>query len=300
MAATVSGRWWCAPMPLGRIAALRVLAYAFVPVDVALTAGWVFQRPELADGLYRPLALARLAHLPAPTPTLVDGLRVVLVAAALTALVAVFTRRDRVVRAAGALVALAYLVWMVVAMGYGKVDHDRFAYLVLLGVLPTVAGARLGDRTRTAAAGWALRMTQVAAIATYFLAAVAKIRIGGWGWVNGATLSWAIVRRGNGLSRWALEVPGLLRGAQWGIVAFELASPLVFVLRSEHNRLRVVAGLYAFHLVSLATIGIVFLPHLVALAAFVPLERLPLGSGSRRARSGYSVDSFPGPEPARS
>lgn len=287
-------------MPLGRIAALRVLAYAFVPVDVALTAGWVFQRPELADGLYRPLVLARLAHLPAPTPALIDGLRIVLVAAALTALVAALTRRDRVVRGAGALVAAAYLVWMLAAMGYGKVDHDRFAYLVLLGVLPTVGGARLGDRTPTAAAGWALRMTQVAAIATYFLAALAKIRVGGWGWVNGATLSWAIVRRGNGLSRAALDVPGLLRAAQWGIIAFELASPLIFALRSERTRLGVVAGLYAFHLVSFGAIGIVFLPHLVALAAFVPLERLGSGSGSRRARSGYSVGSFQGSEPARS
>jgi len=264
--------WWFPPIALGRIAALRVVAYAFVPLDVALMAGWVFQHQDLAVGLYRPLALARVLHLPAPTEALVGGLRAVLVVSALTSLAATLGQRHRLVRVAGGVTAITYLWWMLIAMGYGKVDHDRVAYLVLLFVLPTVGGARRRDATPSLAAGWAVRTTQVAVVATYFLAGWAKIRIGGWGWVNGGTLSWAVVRRGTPLSTWALDVPVVLRVGQWLLLAGELASPLLFAVRRERTRTYLVLALYAFHLVTFVSIGIVFLPHLVALAAFLPLE----------------------------
>ena len=54
--------------------------------------------------------------------------------------------------------------WMLVAMSYGKVDHDRFAFLVALAVLPTVRRARHGDRSLNESAGWAIRVTQIAVI----------------------------------------------------------------------------------------------------------------------------------------
>jgi hypothetical protein len=165
-----------------------------------------------------------------------------------------------------------YLWWMLIAMSYGKVDHDRFGFLLLLFVLPTVGAARFGDRTPSPAAGWAIRMTQVGAVATYFLAGWAKVRIGGWGWVNGATLAWAVVRRGTWFSHWMLQSPGFLRGLQWLMLIGELASPLLFVVRRQRTRTAVVFGLYAFHLLTFAAISIIFLPHLVALAAFLPLE----------------------------
>ena len=144
MAGVRVARWWFPPVALGRVASLRVLAYAFVPLDVWLTSGWVFQHQHLAGPLYRPLWLARVLDLPAPTPALVAALRAVLLAAALVALGASLTGSGRVVRGAGGLTAVVYLWWMVMAMSYGKVDHDRFAFLLLLAVLPTVGRARLG------------------------------------------------------------------------------------------------------------------------------------------------------------
>jgi len=284
--------WWFPTIALGRVAALRVLAYAFVLLDVWLLSGWTFQHQDVAGPLYQPLWLARTLHLPEPTAALVTGLRAVLVGSALVALVATFTGATRVVRTAGAAAALTYLWWITVAMSYGKVDHDRFAYVVLLAVLPTVGVARLGERVSSAAAGWAMRMTQVAVIATYFLAAWAKVRIGGWGWVNGATLSWAVVRRGTWVSNWALDVPVVLRAFQWFIVVFELSTPLLFFVRRERVLYALVAGLYAFHLVSFAGIGIIFLPHLIALIAFLPLERV----WSRRVST---VQAMPGSPPSR-
>jgi hypothetical protein len=271
-------RWWLAPVALGRVAGLRLLAYLFVPVDVLVTTSWVGTPAEASPELYRPLVVARLLHLPEPTPLLVGTLRGALLIAAVVAVVAVLGERARLQRVAGVAVAALYTWWMVVAMSFGKVDHDRFAYLVLLAVLPTVGAAWLGDRRMSVAAGWAVRTTQVAVVATYFLAAWAKVRIGGWGWVNGGTLAWALVRRPTPLGRWMLESPALLRLAQWGTLLFELASPLLLVVRSDRVRVVAVAGLVAFHLVTLAALGIIFLPHLVALAAFLPLERI----GARR------------------
>jgi hypothetical protein len=118
-------------------------------------------------------------------------------------------------------------------------------------------------------------------VATYFLAAWAKLRFGGPEWLTGGTLTWAIIRRGTWLAEALLAAPWVLVAAQIGIVAFELASPLVFVLR-DRWRYAAVGFFYSFHLVSFAALTISFLPHLVAMASFLPLERVrPL----RRIRS---------------
>jgi hypothetical protein len=162
---------------------------------------------------------------------------------------------------------------MIIAMSYGKVDHDRFAFLVALAALPTAGRARHGDATRTEAGGWALRVTQIAVVCTYFLAAWAKLRFGGLGWMTGSVLARAIIRRGTDLADVIAQVPHLLMVAQIGIVAFELLSPLVFVLRGRW-RLAAVGFFYSFHLVTIATITISFAPHLVAMTSFLPLERL--------------------------
>jgi hypothetical protein len=192
----------------------------------------------------------------------------------------------RLPRLAGGAVALLYLQWMLIAMSYGKVDHDRFGLLVALAVLPTVGRARHGDPTRSESAGWALRATQLAVIATYFLAAFAKLRYGGWEWITSATLTWAIIRRGTALGDALLATPWLLLVGQASIIGFELLSPLVFVLR-ERWRYAAVGFFYSFHLVSFATITISFLPHLVAMTSFLPLERIrPVVWARRSATAG--------------
>ena len=155
-------------------------------------------------------------------------------------------------------------------MSYGKVDHDRFAFLVLLGVLPTVGAATLGEQRRSLQAGWAVRMTQVAVVATYFLAAWGKLRFGGWNWATGATLTRAVLRRGTDLAQWTLDHPGVLRTFQWLLLLLELAAPLLLVVRRERTRYVIVGALIAFHVITYLAISIIFLPHVVALTAFLP------------------------------
>jgi hypothetical protein len=273
--------WWFPPTALGRVAALRLLAYAFVPVDVLVTTTWVEHHGDVPGVLYRPVMVARLLHLPTPTRTGVDLLKLALLMATVTALVGVLTRATTVVRTAGVAVFALYGWWMLVAMSYGKVDHDRFAFLVLLGVLPTVGAATLGGQRRSLQAGWAVRMTQVAVVATYFLAAWGKLRFGGWNWATGATLTRAVLRRGTDLAQWTLDHPGVLRTFQWLLLLLELAAPLLLVVRRERTRAVIVGALIAFHVLTYLAISIIFLPHVVALTAFLPLERV----GRREAPS---------------
>ena len=276
-------RWLFHPVPVGRVAVLRVVAYLFVPVDVLLTTPWVAAHGDVPGELYQPLLLGRLLHLPTPGPW-VEVLRWVLVAAALVA------ATGRLPRALGAVVAVLYLEWMVVAFSYGKVDHDRIGYLVLLCALPTAGRTSVRDRTASEAAGWVVSVTSLAVMATYFLSAFAKIRFGGLDWVDGATLTRAVVRKGTALSTPLLHHTWVLHGFQYVLLAVELlVSPLLLV-RWRDTRITwfLVGSFYVFHVMTFLMLRIVFLPHCVALLALLPLE-----NAVRRPR----VDRVPQREP---
>ncbi len=264
---TAVRRWWFDPVPVGRVAAMRVLVYLFIPLDVLVFTPWVADHADIPPELYQPLIVGELLPLPVPTRGFVLVLQWLVIGTALAA------ATGRAPRLLGAAAFVCYLEWMVVAMSYGKVDHDRFAFLVALAVLPTVGRARFADRTLSEAAGWALRSVQVAAVLTYFLAGWAKLRFGGLDWVTGATLARAILRRGTVFSEWLLAHPDLLVAGQVAMIGLELLSPLLLLARSDRARIAAVAGLLGFHLAVFAGITIIFLPHVVALAAFLPLER---------------------------
>ncbi|TQS46656.1 MFS transporter permease [Cryptosporangium phraense] len=267
-------RWCFAPVALGRIAVLRTLAYLFVPLDVFLITPWALAHRDVPPALYQPLRVARVLDLPSPTHALIVVLCVALVG---TALAAATGRAPRVL---GTLVAVLYLAWMLVAMSYGKVDHDRVSYLVLLAVLPTVGPARWGDRTLSARAGWAVKATAIAVVCTYFLASWAKFRFGGIDWLTGATYTKAVLRRGTIFSDWTVHVPYLLVLAQIGTIVFELGSPVLLFLRGRWLTYGVLF-LFGFHAMVYAGLTIAFWPHLVALAALLPLENLRVPRRSR-------------------
>ena len=258
--------WWFEPVPKGRVAVLRTSFYAFIFVDVFLTTSWVARHVVVEAELYQPLFLGRVLPLPVPTPAVIRTVQVLLLVAAALAL------SGKLPRVAGAAVFFLYLEWMFIAMSYGKVDHDRVAFLVALAVLPAAGSARWGDRTESEAAGWAVRCIQVAVVATYFLAAFAKLRFGGPGWVNGATLMRAVLRRGTYLAEPLKDNPWVLRMTQWFIMIFELASPLLLV-KGRIGKI-FLAMAFAFHVMTYASITIIFLPHIMCLLAFLPLERL--------------------------
>jgi hypothetical protein len=275
----LTSRWWFAPVPLARIAVVRVIAYLFIPVDVFLTTAWVRAHADVPTEWYAPLLIGRVLHLPTPTHTLVLVVQWALVLAAIAA------ATGRAPRLLGAAVFLLYLEWMVIAMSYGKVDHDRIAFLVLLAVLPTIGWARFRDRRTSEAAGWAMAAVLVTVMLTYFLAAWAKIRFGGWDWPTGSTLTRAVLRRGTPLSDWTLEVPWLLTASQWVMIVLELAAPLMLFVRSDRARIGLVLFLIGFHLMVFAGVTIIFLPHCIAILSILPWERLTARSGRSAPQS---------------
>ncbi|WP_133412089.1 MFS transporter permease [Vallicoccus soli] len=265
-------RWLHAPVPEARAAVFRVLVYLFVPLDVLVlhTSGEYHGHADPA--FYQPLLVGRVLPLPTPTVELVQLCKwgVVLLACALVVLCV----RGRYSRVLGWTVFALYLEYQVIAFSYGKVDHDRFGYLLALAVVPTLGAVRLRSATRSEAAGWTLRMAQLGAVATYFYAAFAKLRFGGLGWVTSGTVARAVIRRGTWVADELLRrAPSLIQASQWGIMAMELLAPGLFAL-SERWRRRVVAGFFVFHLVTYVSITIAFWPHLLTLLAFLPLERL--------------------------
>src|SRR5262245_12418068 len=161
--------WWFPSVSVRRVTMLRLIAYSFIAVDVVALTRWVGRDVD-TPGMYQPRQVAELLHLPTPTVALVAGLRVAVLLTAGVALATSCSTRRVLPRLAGVASFATYSWWMLVAMSYGKVDHDRFAFLVLLAVLPTVATAAWSDRTPSRGAGWAVRVTSVAAVATYFLA----------------------------------------------------------------------------------------------------------------------------------
>jgi hypothetical protein len=268
-------RWWFPALPLGRVAALRVILYLFTWYDVFSYSPPSTERVGV-PAAYRPLDIERWLHLPTPT----HGWAVFVQWA--LPVVATLAATGRLPRVLGYATFLLYADWLLMGDSYGYVPHDRFAFVVALAVLPTVGTARLGDPTPSERAGWALRCVQVGVVATYFLAPFAKFRFGTWNWPNGAMLTWALLRRGTDFGRPLLDYPWLLHLAQWGIIVGELVSPVIFFLRGRWVYVAV-AAMLSFHLVSQLTIRISFLPHVLCILAFLPLERLGPGGPSTRA-----------------
>jgi vitamin K-dependent gamma-carboxylase-like protein len=268
-AAAVSGlrSWWFRPEPLARVAVLRTLVYLYVPADLYVRTAQVVPHAYGSPDLYKPVDLLRLLHQPAPAPWFAQTLRVVIIATSLLAAAGLWPR------AFGIIVALAYADWACLAMSYGKVDHDHLAILVAVAVLPTVPDVSWRSSDRSEAAGWALRCIEIGVVATYFLAACAKMRFGGWHWPNGAIFAWAIVRRGTPLARPLLHHPTVLLLAQWGLLMLEASTPALLFLR-QRWRVVGVAGLLLFHFTTWLTITINFAPLVVCLLVFVPLERI--------------------------
>jgi hypothetical protein len=260
-------RWLFEPVPRSRIAAFRTLVYLFVAADMVIFTPWVRAHADTPTSLYRPLLIGRLLPLPTPTALIVHTVFWVLLVITLAA------ATGRAPRLLGWAVFLLYFEWMIIAMSYGKVDHDRFGFLVALAVLPTAGRARHGDSSLSEAGGWALRVTQIAVVCTYFLSAFAKMRFGGEHWGTSSVLAQAIIRRGTPLADLIASVPGLLIVSQFGIIAFEFLSPLVFAV-PPRRRGWAIAFFYSFHLATFATITISFMPHLIAMTSFLPLERV--------------------------
>lgn len=278
-------RYWFEPVPVERVDVFARIIAVTVLVTVFLTDQWNTIHEHAPTAFYRPVLLARVLHLGAPTPTAMTLLRIVI------AVAAVWMLTRRAPRAAAATVFASYLVWLLWAFSWSKVDHDRLTIMVALLVLALTP--RVGVAVERLS-GWALRVVQVVFVLAYPFSAWAKIRFGGWGWMNSATFARAIVRRGSSLGDALLAYPSLLVVAQWAFIAFEVAAlVLLFPRAPRWLRNAALIGVVLLHVMTFLMIGISFLPHTICITAFLPLEHL-----SRRWRSERTATAATSAAPA--
>lgn len=271
-------------LPLARVRALRVLISAFVAIDVLTLSRDVLSHAGNV-GFYTPVALARLLHLP-PVSAPVAYILLTLILAGCAA--GILGWRPRL---SGAVLAVAFWLWMLYSNSYGYIAHDHMALMVAVAVLPTIpggqhVGAAPDGLPSSEAAGWALRAIQIAVVSTYFFSIIPKVLYSGSlaAWGNSAVLTWASIRRGSALAHWLVEhTPWVFVPAQWAGIALETLSPVVLFLRGKVLYL-VVALYLGFHLSTLVLLGIHFLPTVICWAAFLPLERLRRPRFHRPAR----------------
>lgn len=284
---TALRQFFAPALPLARVAWLRRVIYPFVWLDVLRIVTDPIPHGDVPDSLYRGLVVRSLLGMPAPSHGYVRWLLVVILASSAIAVT------GRLPRVAGFVCAVAMLDWVSNAFAYSKVDHDHFALVLALFVLPTVGRASTRDvDVHSEAAGWAIRMVQVGAVSIYALSAWAKMRFGGWGWANGATLIWALTRRPNGIGPWVGSHPALTHALQWVVLVAEFTSPVLLWLKGKalYAALLFWAG---FHLSTYVMLKIHFLPLVVCLLAFLPLERLGTLSLRPAARRGGTRPSVP-------
>ncbi len=293
MSSTVSRIWtaignWSFPLvPRARVAVFRALIYLFVIWDIFYLTNDVIPH-GYAPEFYQPLWIGRWLPFPEPTVLGAQIMQVALIVACLVAASGFFARTS------GWVVAILFLAWMENSQGFSYVSHDHMALVVTTWVLPTVGAAKFFDQPPSQAAGWALRVTQVATVLTYFGSVFSKIFSNGsfWAWPNSAVFTWAFMRRGSAIVTWTLEYPLLLKIAQWGLYLIEILSVAVLFMKGKWLYV-CISVFFLFHFATFLALGIHFLPTVVCWFAFFPLEKIPTWGRARLAalRTRYATKS---------
>ncbi|MFW2381788.1 MAG: HTTM domain-containing protein [Acidimicrobiales bacterium] len=272
-------RWLHEPAPAERLAALRILITAFV---VAYLVANVFEFSRLANrptSEFEPVGIATILDQPLGSRVwLLFGASILAGVAALIGFAFRFT---------GPLFAGLVLVWASYHSSWGQMLHFEHLFtlhLLILALSPAADAWSVQPAespTPSVRYGWPIRLLAITTVVSYFIAGVAKLRIGGLDWIEGSTLSNHI-----GYSATRMEVLGgfvppvapYVIGKNWlmgpmavGGVLIELAAPLA-LLGGRWRRWWVVAVL-TFHLATAATM-MVWFPYQGLGFALLPLFRV--------------------------
>lgn len=306
------GDAWFAPAPAERLAAMRILAGLFVLVYVVVRGATLWNLAAMPRRDFAPVGLARFLDAP-----LAVGVHEAIVG--VTVLLALAFTAGVLHRWLALLFAIA-LTWV---MGYRSswgmlfhTDNLLVLHVLVLALAPAADAwsvdawwrrrrarrAASGDGTgddgddapgpaASEAYGWPLKLMAAVTVLTYFIAGVAKIKLGGWGWAEGVQLREQVaidnVRKallGSPMS--PLAAPMLAHEAAFRVMAImsltiELGAPLALL----HRRIAQVWSLVAwgFHVGVIALMAILF-PYPLFGLAYAPLFRIerPVGWVGRR------------------
>jgi uncharacterized membrane protein YphA (DoxX/SURF4 family) len=279
-------RWWQAfwfkPVPVRRLAVLRILVAAYVVQDLLL-GRWMLRYATVPEEFYEPIHVIRLLSLPRLGAEELTALYVVLLAAALCALVGLATRP------ALAVAAPLYVYWYATYYSYGEVSNSRTAIAVALIVLAIAPAGRTYSLDSLLArhrgkplaevdneiAGWAFQVLTVLLVYMYVFAGLTKLRVTGFDWWYSGAFERGIVDEGTAPALW---LAGHHLWVVWamalGALVFELGAPVLLIrgqLRQWYAGLAVL-----FHLGSLVLLRLDFLGMaLICVAVVLNLERIP-------------------------
>ncbi len=284
--------WWFAPGPAVRLAAVRILVGGFALAWLVGRLPELLAVARLPAASWHPTGVTRLLAGPLP-----EG--VVVAAAGLTCalLVGVVVGAwYRVTAPAAAVLLLGVLTYR---SSWGMVFHTEnllVLHLLALAAAPAADAwawdARGGARPAPAAGwGWPLKLLTALTVFTYVLAGIAKLRLAGWGWLDGEQLRNQIaidnLRKallGDGvapLGRLFLEHPAGFAVFSVLTLVLELGAPVALV--GPRLARGFAATAWSFHLGVVLLMNIWFVYPLagIAYASMLPVER-PVGAVGRR------------------
>ncbi len=285
--------WFFAEAPRERLAALRILIGTWAFAYLAARSVEFFKVASLGSQHFEPVGVTRLLAGPLP----VSIAMITLVATLVLLVLFILGVGYRVV---GPLAAVGVLWSTTYRTSWGMVFHTDnllVLHMIALACAPAAhafALAKPPARPARAGYGWALKLLVALTAATYVLAGVVKLRLGGLGWLDGEVLRNHIALdnlRKAVLGDWLaplatlfLAHPGAFTIFSVMSLALELGAPIALV-GGKPARLWAV-GAWGFHLGVVLLMNIWFLYPLtgVAFAALLPVER-PMGRIVSRLRS---------------
>jgi hypothetical protein len=302
-------RFWFAGAPAPRLAWLRILVGGFVLVDLATRYRILSRVGETSPSLFDPVGLAAVLAAPI-TPAAYRGLLLLTLAANVAFVLGWRHRYTGPLFAALLLASLSY------RNSWSMIYHSEnllVLHVLILGLAPAADALSVDALLRSTAAvarepslvvrrardpagdwayGYAIRLLCAVTVATYLVAAVAKLAGPlGWGWASGEALRGQIavdaLRKellGDGATALAFALYDqlwLLTLVAIGSLALELAAPLA--LLSPRLGQLWAGGAFLMHWGILLIMGITFEYHLsgVAFASFFNLDRVVAAIGPR-------------------
>jgi hypothetical protein len=276
-------RWWFAPAPAERLAALRIAigGYAVIWMIGRLPELWGVARWPASQ--FAAVGVVRGLQAPLP-PGLVMAIAVVTIGLLVALTIGWRYRVTAPLAALGLLWSLSY------RNSWGMVFHTEnlvALHVIALALVPAADAwtpGRADDDARPAGYGWAIKLLAALTCATYLLAGIAKLRLAGVQWLDGDQLR-AQIAIDNArkallgeatapLAGWLMRHPAGLVLPSLATLVIELAAPLALVASGTRFGSWLtrgwIAAAWAFHVGVIFAMNVWF-PYPLCGVAFLPL-----------------------------
>jgi len=180
-------RWWFAPAPEERLAAIRIVIGMFALAWILVRIREGYAVAQLPAENFRPTGVVRLLEAP------LDPELALAISIATAVLMAAFVVGFRF-RLLAPLAAVALLWTLTYRNSWGMIFHTEnllVLHVIALACAPAAdawAIDRRPARPAVSGYGWAIKLLVALTALTYVLAAIAKLRIAGMAWIDGEQL----------------------------------------------------------------------------------------------------------------